>query len=153
MVYEKKDFSQFPVSLKLTIIWVFLICMFRLFSGAVGLISTLSINITITDWVAGFVFLRLANGLIRGDNWSRLETMIWISLGSLIRIYLIAMAIINSDTTLVMRFLQYQTLIPELYGMTFLIVNVMINIGVLLVLWNFEIKNIFVSQVTPRDTT
>jgi len=151
MVNKKRNFSQFPVSLKLVIIWVFLAAIFRLYNGVAGLISTFSINIT--DWIAGFVFLRLASGLVSGDNWSRVEAMVWISLGSLIRIYLIAMTILNSDTTWVIRFLQYQMPITKLYGIAFLIVNVMINIGVILVLLKPEIKNIFVTQAVQQETT
>ena len=151
MTEERKNTWQFPVPLKLTIIWIYLISMFRFYDAVTGLIFNFFIDLT--DWVAAFVFLGLANGLASGNNSSRIWTICLVSLGSLIRLYLLAVILIKDiDPIGILRFFSYDVPLTGVQLIILLGLNLVINAGVILTLAKSEIKEFFLPQTLRQET-
>src|SRR5262245_24839611 len=89
----KISFRQFPVTLRLSIAWIYLISFDQIWGFIAGVVN--GPRYFLISLTFGIVFLVLAIGLVWRLNISRLLTVGCLSIASLIRLTLLVIIVIN----------------------------------------------------------
>jgi len=148
---SKIGFRQFPIVLKLSIVWLYLIGFGYLSYFIVD--AFINFSISVIPLLAGYVFLGLAGGLARHENSSRIWTIVCVSIESLVGlIYLVGIIIYNVDPVVKIHFFGYETSIRKMQGIILLCINTLINTGILVTLLQSATKKIFSPQALQQET-
>ena len=152
-INPKNGFWQFPLSLKLTVFWIFIDRLNRFLTMINKYIA--NSHIELGNFVTGVVFFSLAVGLIEKRNSSRIWASVWVICGTLIRFYLLWRVILYGvGPEANFTFLSAKYPITNVQAILFLIFNIIFNIGVVYILLRPSTKALFSSQsvLSPEPT-
>jgi len=143
----KKSFWQFPIALKFLVVWIFLLSLGGFWAAVDGLISAHTIKIV--SFIAGFVYFYLAIGLADRDNTARILTSIVVGAGTLVRFVLLIMTIFFKEVGAHILYDSVKYPVSRTQQMIFLIVNILLNAGILYILLQHNTRTLFSRQSVP----
>jgi len=141
-------FWQLPIPLKLTVIWFFLFSFnsfWRLISKYIETQSTIDLG----SVIFGFVYWGLAIGLINRSNDARQWAAFIAFIGSLVWLFGLAISVFEDpDPT---KGLDIQTPLTHTQEITFLVMFLILNIGIVFILTRPATKAFFTSQTDQEQ--
>ena len=140
----KKEFWQFPISLKLVATWIGLLGLFYLLGFVYELVTGFSINLYMLS--ATIIYFNLTTGLINKQDSSRIWLSIFVGVGTLVRFVLLMMVVFFKEMG---GYIQYNSVrypVSRTQEMVFLILNILLNAVILYILLRPSTSELFSPQ-------
>lgn len=138
---SKNSFWQSPIPLKFVVVWIFFLTLGSFWVVADSLIFTSFIKIV--SFIAGVVYFYLAIGLAERDNAARTLTSVIMGIGTLIRIVLLMIIVFGKVDSGHIEYHSVKYPVLPNQVMTFLILNIIFNMGILYILLRPSTKALF----------
>lgn len=148
----REGFWQFPLSLKLVVFWIGLLCLLQFLTFFSNFFNDK--GFVWADLVYAFGYFSLTIGLITKRNYMRIWTIIWVVLGLLTRVVFLGLVIFSKEITFSpFEFKLFSVQIPLslTQWIVFWVLLLAFNAGILFVLLRPSTKAVFSDQPIQQE--
>jgi len=141
-------FWQLPVALRLVVIWFFVLGL-NSFWKTISTYTETRYDLNIGSLIAGIVYLVLASGLVNRSNASRMWAILFASLGSLVGLFVLGVAVFEDPYST--NGFHLQAPMPQAQKIIFTVAFLILNVGTLYILLRPKTKVFFAPQTNQYD--